>query len=118
MKVTIGIFIFFIKSFVLIVLIAGSIRLVFPEIFSVGEYSKKFMADPGNQALVLSFIQNPVALSISAERDIEKKRFGDAIIKLELAIGLFEMHGANKANIQPYIDRLNYVKKLPHDAKN
>ncbi|MGC2047690.1 MAG: hypothetical protein WA635_03670 [Gallionella sp.] len=69
-----------------------------------------------NQALALSFIQNPVALTISGERDVERKNYADAALKFELAIGLLEMHGASPTTIQPYQARFLEASKMAEQS--
>jgi len=71
-----------------------------------------FVSKRENRAMVLSFIQNPVALKISGERDLEHKNFADATLKFELAVGLLEMHGASPATIRPYQARFIEASKL------
>jgi len=108
-----AIFTFSIKALVLVALVSTSLWLIFPSFSGMQRYVKDFLSERANQALLLSFVQNPVALLIASDRDIEKKRFAEAELKLELAIGLLEMHGATKSRMQAYNDKLTALKDLP-----
>lgn len=69
---------------------------------------------PISKLALLSFVQNPRALLKASEIEESEGKFDDAIRETELAIGLLEMHGANKQVIQKYSDRVNMLtsKKL------
>ena len=107
-----GIIVFFIKSVIVSVLFFLVITKLLPNPEGIRQELKEFSSKIENRALVLSFIQNPVALAISGERDFEHKDFADAALKFELAIGLMEMHGAPPATIRPYQLRFMEEKKL------
>jgi hypothetical protein len=104
--------VFFIKSVIVAIVFFAVATLLLPNIKDVQQKWKGFLSERENQALVLSFIQNPVALTISGERDSNRKNYADAALKFELAVGLLEMHGASPAIIQPYQDRFLEAKKM------
>jgi hypothetical protein len=107
-----GIGVFFVKSVIVSIMIYLVVTMLLPNMKNIREEWKDFLSKRENQALVLSFIQNPVALTIAGERDIERMNYADAVLKFELAVGLLEMHGASPATIQPYQARFLDAKKL------
>lgn len=112
MKELSGIGVFFVKSIIAGIVFFTVITMLLPNIGQVRDDWKSFASKRENQALILSFIQNPVALTISGQRDIERKNYADAALKFELAVGLLEMHGASPTTIQPYQKRLLEAKKM------
>lgn len=112
MKEYSGIIVFFIKSSIVSILFILVVWAVSPNIKEIHEKLDIFLSKKENKAMVLSFIQNPVALKISAEHDFDRKNFADAALKYELAIGLFEMNGASPATIHPYQVRLIEATEL------
>lgn len=112
MKELSGISVFFVKSIIVAIIFFSVVTMLLPNIKNIREDWKEFLSKRENQALVLSFIQNPVALTISGERDIERKSYAEAALKFELAVGLLEMHGASSTTIQPYQIRLLEARKL------
>ncbi len=59
---------------------------------------------------VLSFVQNPAALYKTSELAEKDAKFDSAIRDMELAVGLLEMHSADKQVIKRYNDRLDKLK--------
>lgn len=59
---------------------------------------------------VLSFVQNPAALYKTSEIAEHDGRLDSAMRDMELAIGLLEMHNADKQVIKRYNDRLEKLK--------
>lgn len=112
MKEFTGIVIFFAKSAIVSLLLFLVATMLLPNFKEIREEWKEFTSKRENQALVLSFVQNPVALTISGERDFKQKNFADAALKFELAVGLLEMHGASPATIRPYQVRFDEASKL------
>lgn len=78
---------------------------------------KEFTSNKANQAMLLSFIQNPEALSIAADRDLLREKYYDAHLKLQIALGLLEMHGASKELINEYESRIDNIKNKINDEK-
>lgn len=107
-----GIIVFLIKSVIVSILFFSVVTILLPNPEKIRQELKEFSSKRENRALVLSFIQNPVALAISGERDFEHKNFEDAALKFELAVGLLEMHGASPATTRPYQLRFMEAKKL------
>ena len=112
MKALSGIAIFSIKAAIVVLLLFLAVKMLLPDTKSLREDWNAFLSKRENQALVLSFIQNPVALNIGGERDFEKKDYSDAALKFELAIGLLEMHGASSVTIKPYQARFIEATQL------
>lgn len=69
---------------------------------------------PKSKLILLSFVQNPQALLKISEIEETEGKLDNAIRETELAIGLLEMHGADKQVIKKYSDRVNKLmsKKL------
>lgn len=63
---------------------------------------------------ILSFVQNPAALYKASEVAERESRMDSAVRDMELAIGLLEMHSADKLVIKRYYGRL---EKLQTEAK-
>lgn len=112
-----GIAMFIIKSTIVAVLFFSVVTMLLPNIKDIRQNWAEFSSKKENKALLLSFIQNPVALTISGERDIEKRNYADAALKFELAVGLLEMHGASPTVIQPYQTRFLDAKKMAVNAE-
>jgi len=108
--------VFFVKSIIAAIVFFSLVVLLLPNTGKISEEWKNFSSKRENQALMLSFIQNPIALTISGERDIERKNYADAALKFELAVGLLEMHGASTATIGPYRDRYIAASKLAEQS--
>jgi hypothetical protein len=107
-----GIAIFFVKSAIVSLLFFLVATMLLPNFKDIRAEWKEFTSKRENQALVFSFVQNPVALTLAGERDFKQKNFVDAALKFELAIGLLEMHGASPATIRPYQVRFEEANKL------
>lgn len=68
--------------------------------------------DERTQIYALGLIQNPAALYQISLLDESKKQYSGAIRHMQFAIGLLEMHGADKAVLKKYQDRLEALKVL------
>jgi hypothetical protein len=68
------------------------------------------MKDERTKLYALSFVQNPAALYKTSELAERDGKLDNAMRDMELAIGLLEMHGADKAVIKRYSDRLEKLK--------
>lgn len=112
MKALSGIAIFSIKAAIVALLLFLAVKMLLPDMNNLKEDWKAFFSKRENQALVFSFIQNPVALNTAGERDFDRKNYSDAALKFELAIGLLEMHGASSATIEPYQTRFIEATQL------
>lgn len=87
---------------VLILVLANSLLPDFSEL--------KRLETPKAKLVLLSFIQNPQALLKISEIEEAEGKIDNSIREAELAIGLLEMHGADKQVIQKYSDRVNKLK--------
>ena len=94
-----SLFLFFIKSLIIFLFFFFPFFYYFYNLSPFNKEIKNIYNDEQNKIIILSFIQNTVALENMAERDVSKNNFKDAILKYQLAIGLFEMHGANEKYI-------------------
>lgn len=72
----------------------------------------KTFKEEKTKVLMLSFIQNPDALYKLSEIEERKGSIHSAIRDIELAIGLLEMHGADKQITKRYSDRARKLKAL------
>jgi hypothetical protein len=78
--------------------------------FSALSYSiKKAAKDEKTRVTLMSFIQNPAALYRASEIDEKAGKFNDAVMEMQLAIGLLEMHNANQLVIKRYTSRLDHL---------
>ena len=111
MKIFQLLLIFFAKSFIFIVTFFLVLLFFIPDTSKLESHLKEFASNKANQAMLLSFIQNPEALSIASDRDLFREKFDDAQLKLEIALGLLEMHGASQQLINQYESRINNIKK-------
>jgi len=59
---------------------------------------------------LLSFINNPASLYRASEIDEKDGNLPSAIMEMETAIGLLELHSANPQVINRYATRLNNLK--------
>lgn len=103
---------FFIKLVLVSVAFIAIVSIFLPNFNNIQEKWKEYISERENRALLLSFIQNPVALTISGERDLERKNYTEAALKFELAVGLLEMHGASPTTMQPYKARLLDARRM------
>ena len=70
------------------------------------------LKDERSKLYVLSFVQNPAALYKTSELAESDGKYESAIRDMDLAIGLLEMHGADKQVIRRYYDRVEKLKTL------
>ena len=68
------------------------------------------LKDERTKLYILSFVQNPVALYKTSEIAERDGKLDNAMRDMELAVGLLEMHGADKQVIKRYNDRLDKLK--------
>jgi len=77
--------------------------------FSEFQDNLKRFETPMSKLIVASFVQNPRALLKISEIEEAEGKLDNAIRETELAIGLLEMHGADKQVIQKYSDRVSML---------
>ncbi|GEM_PF-3028355 len=75
------------------------------------------LKDERTKLYVLSFVQNPAALYKTSEIAERDGKLENAMRDVELAIGLLEMHGADKQVIKRYNDRLDKLKSAAKSKK-
>ena len=66
---------------------------------------------------LLGLVQNPAALYKASEAEERDGKLKNAIRDMELAIGLLEMHNADKQVIKRYYGRLDQLKAQTPQAK-
>lgn len=109
------------KAVVITILLALFLDAFIPDVSHIREdWSKqkaalkvkvaKALKDERTKLYVLSFIQNPAALYKTSEIAERDSRLDSATRDMELAIGLLEMHGADKLVVKRYNDRLDKLK--------
>jgi hypothetical protein len=78
--------------------------------FSALTYSmKKAAKNEKTRVALMSFIQNPAALYRASEIDEKAGKLNDAVMEMQLAIGLLEMHNANQLVIKRYATRMEHL---------
>lgn len=88
------------------------INIVLPDFSALNKSISNALGKEKNKIILLSFIQNPVALYKLSEFDEKDGKTAKAIQEVELAIGLLEMHGASSATISKYQERISYLKSI------
>ncbi len=101
---------FALKFAVVLALFGVSLGLLLPDFSAIKASIRKNFQDERAKLYVLSFIQNPAALYKTAEIEARNGKIDNATRDMELAIGLLEMHGADKQVIRRYADRLEEFK--------
>lgn len=79
-------------------------------------YEKNFKNERA-KLYILSFVQNPAALYKTSEIEESAGRLDNAMRDVELAIGLLEMHGADKQVTRRYNERLEKLKAAAKSKK-
>ena len=95
------------KTFIIIFGIYLLISFLLPNLSSL----KKLETDQ-NKYIALSFIQNPRVLLELSKNHQDKGKIDKAIRDVTVAIGLLELHNANKETMQIYNSRLAYLEKI------
>lgn len=102
---------FAIRTVIVFVLIIAALNIVLPDFSAVAYSVRKAAKDEKTRTLLLSFIENPAALYRASEIDEKNGKLASAVMEMELAIGLLEMHNANQQVINRYTLRLNKLKE-------
>jgi hypothetical protein len=101
--------IFSLKAAIISILFTVAAVILMPD-FSALKYSiKKAAKVEKTRVSLMSFIQNPAALYRASEIDEKAGKFNDAVMEMQLAIGLLEMHNANQLVIKRYTTRLDHL---------
>jgi len=98
---------FFTKTFIIIFGIYLLISFLLPDLSSL----KKLETDQ-NKYIALSFIQNPRILLELSKSHEAKGHINSSIRDINVAIGLLELHNANKETMNFYNSRLIHLKKM------
>jgi hypothetical protein len=87
----------------------------YEQIFTIGAKLSSRIKDERIQIYALGMINNPTALYHISLLDEKNKKYSSAIRHMEFAIGLLEMHGADRVVVIRYQDRLQALKILEKD---
>ena len=93
------------------------INIVLPDFSALGKSIGNTLEKDKNKVILLSFVQNPAALYKISEFDEKEGKIIKAILDIEMAIGLLEMHGATSTTISKYQARITYLKSISTPAK-
>ncbi len=105
------------KTAVVLGLIAVFLNMVLPDFSAINKSISRSLEQEKNKIILSSFIQNPVALYKLSEFSEKDGKISKAILEIELAIGLLEMHGATSTTIEKYQNRIKYLKLIDKPAK-
>ena len=100
------------KITVLFVLSGLFFIIMMPDLSGVKFSLTKIFSEEKTKILMLSFIQNPEVLYKLSEIAERNGSTSGAIRDVELAIGLLEMHGADRRIVERYSDRAIKLKAL------
>lgn len=103
---------FIIKAAVILMIAIALSNLIIPDFSEIKYQIKKATKDEKTRILLTSFIQNPAALYLAAEIDEKNNRVASAIMEMELAIGLLQIHNANPTLIEKYEKRLAEMRNI------
>lgn len=110
------------KQFALKMLIGAGIIVIFinivlPDFAALNKSVSLVLEQEKSKAIILSFVQNPVVLYKLSEFDEKEGKIIKAILDIEVAIGLLEMHGATASTIAKYQARIDHLKSISVPAK-
>jgi hypothetical protein len=111
------IYVYSAKILILLGMIVFSLMLLILSIWPL--IDAKTRLTEKNTIILLGLIQNPAALEKASIISEKKDRLDRAIVEMELAIGLLELHSASPAILKKYNDRLKhlYSKKEQPDPQ-
>lgn len=101
---------FTLKTAIVLALLGVFLSFALPDLYEIKAAVKKNFKDERARLYTLSFVQNPAALYKTSEIEAQNGKIENAKRDMELAIGLLEMHGADKQVIKRYTDRLEELK--------
>lgn len=108
---------FTIKAAIVFTLFLVAIVFLLPDFPALSFSIKKAARDEKIRVTLLSFIQNPAALYRDSEIDEKNGKLESAVMEMQMAIGLLEMHSANQSVIRRYASRLEKLELLLKAAK-
>lgn len=101
--------VFTVKVAIFFAVLVVALQLVLPGADEVDQLLKRVLTER-NKALAMGLVQNPAALYKASEL-AEQQGFPDAAIRdMELAVGLVELHAADKRVMKRYSDRLEALR--------
>ena len=101
------IYVYSAKILILLGMIVFSLMLLILSIWPL--IDAKTRLTEKNTIILLGLIQNPAALEKASIISEKKDRLDRAIVEMELAIGLLELHSASPAILTKYNDRLKHL---------
>lgn len=107
---------FSIKAAIAFILFVVATPILMPDISALKYSIKKAAKDEKTRIVLMSFIQNPAALYRASEIDEKAGKFNNAVMEMQLAIGLLEMHSANQLVIKRYTTRLDHLNSQLKNA--
>ena len=79
---------------------------------------RKAAKDEKTRVIMYSFVQNPGSLNRASEIDEKDGNLQAAIMEMEAAVGLLELHNVNQQIIYRYTTRLNNLRDKLKGTKN
>lgn len=101
---------FTVKAAITFFLFIITVITLTPDFDALSKSVNKSLKNEKTKVLLGSFIQNPAALYLASEIDEKDEKFDNAIMEIELAIGLLEMHNASEQVVRRYSNRLITLK--------
>jgi hypothetical protein len=86
------------------------VTAIMPDPKDLASSIRKAAKDEKTRVILLSFVRNPASLYRASELDEKDGNLKSAIMEMETAIGLLELHSANQIVITRYTTRLNNLK--------
>ena len=100
---------FVVKVLVLVVILVVALDVYMPGRQDMQDLAQRVLTER-NKLYLLGFVQNPAALYMTSEI-AEKQGFLDSARRdMELAVGLVDLHAADKRSTKRYYDRLEALK--------
>jgi hypothetical protein len=101
---------FGIKTAIIALGIIVTVIVLAPDLGAVSDSINRALSKEKNKVLLMSFIQNPGSLYRAAAIDERDGKLDNAIMEMEAAIGLLEMHGADTKVVHRYYAKLSDLK--------
>jgi hypothetical protein len=100
---------FSIKATITLVLFIIAVVVLMPDLSALTYSIRKEARNEKTRVALMSFIQNPAALYRASEIDEKEGNIDSAVMEMQMAIGLMEMHNANPLVIKRYTARLDHL---------
>jgi len=108
------IFVYAAKILILLVMIVFSLMFL---LLSISRFiESKTTINEKNAIILLGLIQNPAALEKASIISEQKGHIDKAVVEMELAIGLLELHSASPAILARYNNRLKHLQSKKEQA--